>query len=87
VFHLQEFLDPLVWLRTLVSDTARRDPVSSVFFDIPGGRPRGASEAIGCGVRAVGRWAQQAGMGEKSFSRAVIFERMWRGGNGNSDSS
>jgi hypothetical protein len=50
VFHLQKFLDPLVWLRTLVSDTARRDPVSNVFFDISGDSPRGAPDAFwSCG--------------------------------------
>jgi len=75
VFHLQEFLDPPVWLRTLVSDTARRDPVSSVFFDISAGSSRDPPDGIWRCGRAVGWWAQQAGMGE-TFGRTVICERM-----------
>src|SRR5206468_10700086 len=85
VFPRQKFLDPPVWLRTLVSDTARRGPVSSVFLDISGDPPRGAPDACWRCGRAVGWWAQQAGMGE-TLGRAVIFERMWRRGNANADS-
>jgi hypothetical protein len=79
VFHLHEFLDPPVRLRTVVSDTARSDPVSKVFMVISGG-PLAETRGLALRVSRQPVGATGRDGGETSYGRTVICERNVEGG-------